>query len=231
MIGPLEIVAMVSLGIAILSAVVIALDIALGHRQKMWIMNLVWPITALYSGPLGLLFYFIVGRRSAVSSTTHSEHHSGMHHGSENSMPIATALAATHCGSGCTLGDIVAEWLILVIPFSIFGVNLFGDWALDYAFAFTFGIVFQYFTIAPMQGLSLRDGLIAAFKADSLSLTSWQVGMYGWMAISVFVIFGQGLQKTDPVFWFMMQIAMLVGFATAYPTNWCLLRAGIKEKM
>ena len=34
-----------------------------------------------------------------------------------------------------------------------------------------------------------------------------------------------------PEFWFVMQIAMLAGFATSYPVNWWLIRAGIKEKM
>ena len=29
----------------------------------------------------------------------------------------------------------------------------------------------------------------------------------------------------------MMQIAMLCGFATSYPVNWWLIRAGIKERM
>jgi len=62
-------------------------------------------------------------------------------------------------------------------------------------------------------------------------LTAWQVGMYGWMAIATFLIFGHEIEKTNPVFWFMMQIAMLIGFLTAYPVNWWLLRAGLKEKM
>lgn len=55
--------------------------------------------------------------------------------------------------------------------------------------------------------------------------------MYSWMAIATFLIFGHEIEKTSPVFWFMMQIAMLAGFLTAYPVNWWLLRAGIKEKM
>jgi hypothetical protein len=29
----------------------------------------------------------------------------------------------------------------------------------------------------------------------------------------------------------MMQIAMVFGFATAYPVNWWLIRSGIKERM
>jgi hypothetical protein len=101
----------------------------------------------------------------------------------------------------------------------------------DYGFAYAFGIAFQYYTIKPMRNLSVGQGLWAAVKADTLSLTSWQVGMYGWMAIATFAIFGHELEKTSPVFWFMMQIAMLAGFFTAYPTNWWLLRRGIKERM
>lgn len=41
-----------------------------------------------------------------------------------------------------------------------------------------------------------------------------------------------GILHTDtPEFWFMTQIAMLCGFATAYPTNWWLTRSGVKEQM
>jgi hypothetical protein len=82
-----------------------------------------------------------------------------------------------------------------------------------------------------MRNLSVKEGLIGALKADSLSITFWQIGMYGWMAVAVFLIFGHELEKTDPVFWFMMQIAMWFGFATSYPINWWLLKRGIKEKM
>jgi hypothetical protein len=46
-----------------------------------------------------------------------------------------------------------------------------------------------------------------------------------------FVLFGQELEKTDSIFWLMMQLAMLAGFLTSYPVDWWLLRAGIKEAM
>ncbi len=83
-------------------------------------------------------------------------------------------VAATHCGSGCTLGDIVAEWFLVFVPFTLFGEQIFAAWGLDFLLAFLFGIAFQYFTIVPMHHLSLRAGLLAALKADSLSLTAWQ---------------------------------------------------------
>jgi len=89
--------------------------------------------------------------------------------------------------------------------------------------------------IAPMHDLSFGQGIIAAAKADTLSSTVSQVGLYGFMAIASFVIFRNGFgvkPETDtPSFWFMMQIAMMFGFAAADPVNWWLLRAGIKEAM
>lgn len=223
--------AIVSLALSLVCALWILIDILAGNQQHMWIMNLVWPITALYAGPLALWAYYTAGRRS-----THHAMHRAKARGKESpakTKPFwqAAALGTTHCGSGCTLADIVGEWGLFFFPFAIFGMKIYGAWIIDYILALLFGVFFQYFTIAPMRGLGFREGLAAAVKADFLSLTAWQVGMYGWMAIVTFLILGHELQKTDPLFWFMMQVAMLAGFVTSYPVNWWLLRAGIKEKM
>ncbi|MDR3566554.1 MAG: DUF4396 domain-containing protein [Syntrophobacteraceae bacterium] len=78
-------------------------------------------------------------------------------------------LASTPCGAGCTRGDIFAEWLIFLLPFTIMGHQIFAAWVLDYLFAYLFGIAFQYLTIKPMGDYSAAEGLIAAVKADTLS--------------------------------------------------------------
>jgi uncharacterized protein DUF4396 len=54
--------------------------------------------------------------------------------------------------------------------------------------------LFQYFTIAPMRDLSPGAGLAAAVKADALSLSAWQIGMYGYMTFAQFVLFLQLMQ-------------------------------------
>ena len=223
-------IAAVSLLLGLVSAVVISGDILAGHPQKMWIMNVVWPVTALYAGLFALYAYFSVGRMSAKPDAP-STSRSRQEHTSEKPFWQSVGIGALHCGSGCALGDLAAEWLVFAFPLTIAGHKLFGSWIIDYLFAFAFGIAFQYFSIKPMRNLSVTEALKSALKADTASLTAWQVGMYGWMAISVFLIFGRELAKTDPVFWFMMQIAMLLGFVTAYPVNWWLIAKGIKEKM
>jgi len=226
-----------------LCAVVIAIDVA-RHKQHMWIMNVVWPVTALFGTGWILWQYFTYGRLA-----TQGRMHDAMKRKEEppnkreTPFSIMVANGALHCGSGCTLGDILAEWLVFAVPAiavafgyqSVFGTKMFAVWIVDYLFAYAFGIFFQYFTIAPMRGLSLIPGLIAAIKADTLSLTAWQVGMYAFMALAYFYIFrhllGTELSTDTVEFWFMMQIAMICGFLTSYPVNWWLLRTGIKEKM
>lgn len=227
----LNALAWASLLLGVLSAAVIAWDLARGHRQHMWIMNVVWPLTALYSGLIGLWAYYRFGRLSSDAAHRNAQAHGDTPPAKAKPFWQTTAVAATHCGSGCTLGDLLSEWFVVLVPLSLFGERIFGTWALDYAVAFAFGIAFQYFTIKPMKQLSAGEGLKAAIKADTASLTAWQVGMYGWMAIVTFLIFGHELPKTGPLFWFMMQIGMLAGFLTSYPVNWWLIRQGVKERM
>ena len=93
------------------------------------------------------------------------------------------------------------------------------------------GIAFQYFTITPMRNVSAAQALKSVLKADTLSRTAWQVGMYDWMAIALFGIFGHARDKTGPVFWFMMQIAMLAGFLAAAPVKAWLIRHDVTERM
>jgi hypothetical protein len=227
-IHPLALISLVLSGVC---ALWITIDLLAGHKQHMWIMNLVWPITALYAGPIALWAYYKVGRLSSHRAMHMAKTHGEEPPGKKKPFWQMAALGATHCGSGCTLADVVGEWALFAFPLTLFGHKIFAAWAVDYGLALLFGIFFQYFTIVPMRQLPPGKGLIAAGKADFLSLTAWQVGMYGWMAIATFFLFGREIEKTSPVFWFMMQIAMLAGFLTSYPVNWWLLRAGVKEKM
>jgi hypothetical protein len=175
--------------------------------------------------------YFKWGRLSTHQAFGQAKQHGEENPGMKKPFWAKCALAATHCGAGCTLGDVVAEWLMGAFPLTLFGRKIFGTWVVDYLLAFLFGIAFQYFTIKPMRNLPVKKALAAAVKADTLSLTAWQIGMYGWMALVTFAFFGHELERTSPVFWFMMQIAMGFGFLTSYPVNWFLLKNKIKEAM
>lgn len=229
--GWLHWLAAVSVASGLSAAVVIVIDLVRGHRQHMWIMNVVWPVTALWSGPLGLWAYFTYGRAGDEPSFQAARAHDEPPPNKRQPFAVLVAKGTTHCGAGCTLADIVAEWVIVAVPLVVLGHHIFGAWIYDFVLAFALGIAFQYFTIKPMRDLSPGRGLLQALKADTLSLTAWQLGMFGWMALATFVIFRHELPKTSPVFWFMMQLGMFAGFVTSYPVNWWLLRSKIKEAM
>ncbi|MGN6089810.1 MAG: DUF4396 domain-containing protein [Actinomycetales bacterium] len=219
--------AWVSLIVAFCCAAAILVDIfGRGARQQMAVMDWVWPITALYWGPIGLWAYLRFGRRQ---SRRWQESH-------PNAPPsprwTSTFSDVSHCGAGCTLGDIIAETAIFLLGWEIAGVALYAEYVGDYLLALALGVVFQYFAIAPMRGLGLRDGLVAAFKADVLSLTAFEVGLFAWMAVMRFVFFPDSpLHPDDASYWFLMQIGMVLGFFTAWPANVWLVRRGIKEAM
>ena len=149
----------------------------------------------------------------------------------QGDVPMRQAVfkGAAHCGAGCSLGDFAAEWIGLGFGLLLFGSPLVARLALSFVLAYAAGIAFQYFAIAPMRGLSLRAGILAAVKADTLSLIAYEIGMFAWMIYRVHA--WPTLEPTDWSYWLMMQIAMVCGFATTYPVNWLLIRFGVKERM
>src|SRR5699024_11190085 len=97
--------------------------------------------------------------------------------------------------------------------------------------AYLFGILFQFLPALSMGKSSPGKALINAIKADTLSLIAFEVGMFGWMALVALVLLPSAHDPGSAVFWFMMQIGMILGFATTYPANWWLISRGIKHGM
>lgn len=222
------------------------------NKQPMKIMNAVWILTGLWGHYFALFAYYGFGfRRGETPGSQDSGKmmNMGLKMNMSMDMPMnntplgmdmdedrprwqSIALSALHCGAGCTLADILGEWFTYYVPLQIGGSLIAGSWMLDFVLALIIGVFFQFSAIREMEDISFGKAVSRAFKADFFSLTAWQVGMYGWMAIAYFVIFADApLEKTSWTFWFMMQIAMLFGFIFAYPMNVLLIRLGIKKAM
>jgi hypothetical protein len=223
-----DLVAWVALGLGFASALVIAADIVLlGNRQHMAIMNLAFPLTALYLGPIALWLYLARGRR--------------MSHKQMQAKPMMereardswwqVSLSDSHCGAGCALGDIGGEWIVWATAWTIGSTAELGpEYILDLPLAWIFGILFQYFAIAPLRGqLGKLAPLGDAIKSDTLSVLSFEVGLFGWMALTQYVILKAPIDTSSH--WFMMQVGMILGFLTSWPVNRWLLRKGVKEPM
>lgn len=206
-------------GAGILIALVLANNLT-QNKQSMKIMNAVWILTGLWANLIAVPAYFAFGiSKNGAMKMNRPQWQS-------------VALSTLHCGAGCTLADITGEWFTHFIPVSIGGSLIAGSWILDFVLALFFGVFFQYFAIKEMEKVSFKNAIKRAFRADLLSLTAWQIGMYGWMAIVYFVLFKDNpLEKTSWIFWFMMQIAMFFGFFVSFPMNALLIKLGIKKGM
>ena len=88
----------------------------------MGVMNFVFPITALYFGPFALALYWRSGRaaagQTAQAGRTTQHEQAGARTSANWQQTAATdkpswvtmAIEVSHCGAGCTLGDVIAEW-------------------------------------------------------------------------------------------------------------------------
>ncbi len=230
----LETVAWISLGVAFACAIVIAVD-EVRHPQRMAVMNVVWPVTALYLSVVGLWWYFrkAPSMRKDAPKMQMGDKDGG--EGKDDTPPTAgqALLAASHCGAGCTIADVVVDFSLFGLGATLLGSELYASYLWDFVAAWALGIVFQYFTIKPMRDLSPGQGIMAAIKADTLSITAFQIGMYAWMALTWFVLFPapRHLHPNTAAYWLLMQVAMVCGFLTAAPMNWLLVKIGWKEKM
>lgn len=218
------------------SALFIVADFFRGHRQQMWIMHLVWPITALYLGPLAVLLYTSTRPLSLSGSPQPKGKFRELMKKADPTREQG-AVAVSHCGAGCVVGDIIGETALFAIGGSVAVFVADSEFATrvvtDFALAYVVGILFQYFTIVPLRGVAPGKGILLAMRADTISILAFQIGMFAWMALSHFVFFPapRSIHPNLAVFWFMMQIAMIVGWFTAYPANVWLLKKRWKEKM
>ncbi|WP_442323704.1 DUF4396 domain-containing protein [Cernens ardua] len=174
------------------------------------------------------------GDHSHHYDMNHMSHmHGQRHHHGDGEKPLwkSALVDNTHCGGGCTIGDIVTALVSAIVTISIAGSMLLGHFVLDFIGAFVFGIVFQYLPKREMNpSMSRTKALVEALKADTLSVIFYQIGMYIWMLICMYG-FHMRLDVFSFSYWFIMQIAMLAGFITVYPANIMLIKLGIKEAM
>jgi hypothetical protein len=160
----------------------------------MAVMQAVWPLTGLYFGPAAVLAYRRLG--------THAIARQEIRHPSSGRRWSGIGLSVTHCGAGCALGDIIAEFALFALALTIAGRALFAEYICDYVLAIGFGIVFQYVVISRMRRLTLRSGLIAAAKSDVVALSAFEIGLFGWMALMRFVFFPSSpLRPDSAVYW------------------------------
>lgn len=131
-----------------------------------------------------------------------------------------------HCAAGDGLGIIAGAAIAARMRFSGW-----ADLGLEYALGFGFGwAFFQAFAMRDMAGGSYLRSLKLTFLPEFLSMNLLMAGMAATAKLLMPSFTGAG-DPMRPDFWFVMSMALIVGFILAYPMNWWLVANGLKHGM
>jgi len=169
-----------------------------------------------YTGPLGA-FLYVLGCREPLP---------GLHE-----QYVATrwrqVLGSTmHCVAGDGVGILAGA-----VIGSLFHLPKGADIALEYLLGFGFGwSIFQSLFMRSMAGGSYMRALSSTFFPELLSMNCLMAGMVPAMTWAMKSA-PASHHPSGPAFWFVMSMALLVGFITAYPMNWWLVSRHMKHGM
>lgn len=173
-------------------------------------------ILAVFAGPFAAFFY-VLGCREPLKGT----------HETYVAVRWRQVLASTmHCAAGDGIGIIAgaafaAYWLL----------PMRSDFALEYALGFGFGwMIFQAFAMREMAGGDYLRSLRQTFLPEFLSMNLLMAGMVVTKRFLMPFIDGSA-DPLAPGFWFVMSMALIVGFILAFPINWWLVANGLKHGM
>ncbi len=209
-------------GLALVSAAYIAYDVfGRGHRQRVGAMNVIWPSTALYFGPLAIWAYARYGRPQ--SEKWQAEHGAA----SEKDASVAALTGGTPGGAASLVGHVLGVPLIVVSGLTIAGLDLWAMIAAVAVIATAFLFAYEFFfSTVPARRLPPGQGAGVAALIAFATVLAFDVGMGGWM---LFLHFGWVMPSvTDVTFLFLMQVGLILGFLTGYPMVRFLVARGVK---
>ena len=188
-----------------ISIVLLVRDLRTSNTHIDSLMQAVWFMTVLYSGPVGLWLYYSSGRKQIKT----------------DSIWRKGVRSVAHCYSGCGAGEITG----IFIAAGLLAMSNMSVAFVTFAFAYVFG---YGMTLGPLlqAGVSLKQALIDTFYADTLTIAVMEV-----TAISLDLWLAAGATMSEPLFWNSLILSLSIGVVAAYPVNVLLVHFGVKEGM
>ncbi|SES12926.1 protein of unknown function [Tranquillimonas rosea] len=180
-------------------------DLRVRNSHLMPLMQLVWCLTVLYSGPVGLLIYVTCGRKEIA----------------EDGLYRRAFRSVAHCYSGCGMGEVAG----LVIAAGLLALGNLWVALITFTMAYVAGFAL---TVGPMVqgGTDMRTAVKDAVIAETPSITIMEV-----VAIGIDLWLSGDAGMGDVLFWSSLIVSLTCGLVAAYPVNILLIAKGVKEGM
>ena len=172
-------------------------------------------LVTLYMGPLGLLLYVLADK----------EPRPGEHEQFIRPLWKQGVGSTIHCVAGDATGIILAAAVTAIL-----GLPMWIDLIVEYVAGFTFGLlIFQSLFMKSMMGGTYLQNVRKVFMPEFISMNFMMAGMGPVMS---FLMMGRDMRAMVPtalLFWGVMSLGVIAGFAAAYPANVWLVARRLKH--
>ena len=210
LIQPIDIFVYAWLIVAVFSAAYVAWDQFHGNPEPV-VMKWGFVLVTLYMGPIGLLLYVMADKEPTP----------GAHEEFIKPLWKQGVGSTVHCVAGDATGIIVAAVAVALI-----GLPMWLDLIVEYAAGFLFGLlIFQALFMRKTMGGTYIDNVRRSFLPELISMNCMMGGM---APVMVLLMMGRDMRAMwpgEPLFWMVMSLGVIAGFAIAYPVNvWMVAR-------
>jgi FtsP/CotA-like multicopper oxidase with cupredoxin domain len=172
-------------------------------------------LVTLYMGPLALLLYVLADK----------EPRPGEHEQFIRALWKQGVGSTIHCVAGDATGIILAAAVTAIL-----GLPMWIDLIVEYVAGFTFGLlIFQSLFMKSMMGGTYLQNVRKVFMPEFISMNFMMAGMGPVMS---FLMMGRDMRAMVPtalLFWGVMSLGVIAGFAAAYPANVWLVARRLKH--
>ena len=188
-------------------------------------MELIWPVTALYFGPAAIVAYRKWGR---PESQRWRERYGNPPKWSREARVV---MHLCHCGTHCSLGAIIATVIVFATKSKIAGDFSWPESIGDYVGAVAVGVTFRYIYESRRGGLRVPTAIRRFIRADLLPVSLFEFALFVVLTPLDHFVFPEALRPNNPVFWFILQVGLVIGFFAAWPAGSWLIRRGVKVEL
>ena len=172
-------------------------------------------LVTLYMGPFGLLLYVMADK----------EPRPGEHETFVAPLWRQGVGSTIHCVAGDATGIILAAVVTATL-----GLPMWIDLIVEYLAGFAFGLfIFQSLFMKSMMGGTYWENVRKSFTPEFISMNFMMAGMAPVMSL---LMMGRDMRAMEPaelLFWGVMSLGVMAGFALAYPVNVWMVAQKIKH--
>ncbi|WP_343640192.1 DUF4396 domain-containing protein [Roseateles sp.] len=185
------------------------------HNPEPVVMKWGFVLVTAYMGPIGLLLYVMADK----------EPRPGEHEAFIKPLWKQGAGSTIHCVAGDATGIILAA----VVTASL-GLPMWLDLIVEYLAGFGFGLfIFQSLFMKNMMGGSYWENVRKSFMPEFISMNAMMAGMAPVMTLLMMGRDMRAMAPTELLFWGVMSVGVIAGFAVAYPVNVWMVSRGMKH--